>query len=288
MELRFYGFDSPTEMTGADSPRQLLEFALDYLVALDPETGGVFRDRIVPLLGEDGAWGDLAAAFDPTKSVGLTPAAAGLRVETEELICQLSIRRPELVAATGRDAYLQALHHARMARQLLAYHAALARPSTGRVGRLLGIRDQIMADTLRYIAGREQGRGGVLAFGHNAHLQRGQASWQLGGDLQTWWPAGAQLHELLGPRYAVIAAALGVDTVHGLGEPEPTSLEGHLTTSPGPARLIPTHRARSLPADELAALTTRSSTNVAYAPLTAHSLTDFDWLTVLDSCTPQP
>jgi erythromycin esterase-like protein len=28
VKLRFYGFDSPTEMTGTDSPRQLLHFAL--------------------------------------------------------------------------------------------------------------------------------------------------------------------------------------------------------------------------------------------------------------------
>src|SRR3954471_19723872 len=31
VELQFYGFDSPTEMMATDSPRQLLEFVLDYL-----------------------------------------------------------------------------------------------------------------------------------------------------------------------------------------------------------------------------------------------------------------
>src|SRR5215471_7169124 len=31
MKLQFYGFDSPTDVTGTDSPRQTLHFALDYL-----------------------------------------------------------------------------------------------------------------------------------------------------------------------------------------------------------------------------------------------------------------
>ena len=54
-----------------------------------------------------------------------------------------------------------------------------------------------MADTLTYIAGREQGGGKALASAHNSHLQRARAQWQLGPDLQTWWPAGAHLHKLL-------------------------------------------------------------------------------------------
>ena len=51
-----------------------------------------------------------------------------------------------------------------------------------------------MADTLTYIAGREQGGGKVLTSAHNSHLQRARAQWQLGPDLQTWWPAGGALH----------------------------------------------------------------------------------------------
>src|SRR5205085_1665547 len=35
MKIEFYAFDSPTEMTGTDSPRQLLNFVLDYLAAMD-------------------------------------------------------------------------------------------------------------------------------------------------------------------------------------------------------------------------------------------------------------
>ena len=53
--LRFYGFDSPTEMTGADSPRQLLHFALDYLAAMDPAGADARRRRVDPLIGDDAA-----------------------------------------------------------------------------------------------------------------------------------------------------------------------------------------------------------------------------------------
>ena len=35
VKLRFYGFDSPTEMTSSDSPRQVLHFVLDYLASID-------------------------------------------------------------------------------------------------------------------------------------------------------------------------------------------------------------------------------------------------------------
>jgi erythromycin esterase len=45
VELRFYGFDSPTEMTVSDSPRHLLQFALDYLTSMDRAAGREHRQR---------------------------------------------------------------------------------------------------------------------------------------------------------------------------------------------------------------------------------------------------
>lgn len=36
VKLQFYGFDSPTEMTVSDGPRQVLHFALDYLTHPKP------------------------------------------------------------------------------------------------------------------------------------------------------------------------------------------------------------------------------------------------------------
>jgi erythromycin esterase-like protein len=287
VQLRFYGFDSPTEMMFSDSPRQVLHFVLEYLASLDRAAGQERRQRIDLLLGQDAAWENPAAAFDPTEAIGLSPAATALRIETEDLISELRIRRPELVALSDEARYREALHYVAVARQLLNYHAALARTSSNRLAELLGIRDAMMADNLAYIVSRERGRGKVLAFAHNCHLKRGKAAWQLGPDLLGWWPAGAHLQELLGPRYAVIGSAVGVSEANGIGPPEAGTLEARLTAAPGPARFIPTHHGHGLSASAIDALPTRSGStqNASYFALTPQSLTEFDWLAVLDSTT---
>src|SRR5438270_6450477 len=131
-KLQFYGFDSPTDMT-ADSPRQTLHVALDYLSSVDSGSSQEYRNRIDPLLGQDSAWEDPAAALDPTQSIGRSPAATALRIETEELIAELRVRRPELVTKSDESCYLEAVHYAVMARQLLHFHAASAQPSDKRM-----------------------------------------------------------------------------------------------------------------------------------------------------------
>ena len=223
--------------------------------------------------------------MDPTKSVGLSPEATALRIETEDLISELRIRRPELVAKSDESRYLEAVQYASVARQLLNYHAALAGKSSERLVELLGMRDALMADNLAYMVSRERGRGKVLAFAHNSHLQRGKSQWQLGTNLLTWWPAGAHLNEMFGPHYAVIGSAVGVSDANGIGQPEAGTLEARLTAVPGPARFIPTHKGQGLPTSEIAALPTRSGSmkNSTYFALTPQSFTDFDWLAVLDS-----
>jgi len=285
VKLRFYGFDSPTEMMGTDSPRQVLYFALDYLASIDGARAREYRERIDPLLGQDAAWENPAAMTDPTQSIGLSPAATQLRIETKDLISELHMRRPEMVEKSDQDRYLEAVHYATMARQLLNYHATLARQSSDRIVQGLGIRDAMMADNLAYMVSRERGRGKVFAFAHNSHLKRGKSEWQLGPNLLAWWPAGAQLDAMLGPRYAVIGSAVGVSEANGIGQPKAGTLEARLTAMPGPARFIPTHRGQGLPASEVAALPTRSGSmkNQTYFALTPASLTDFDWLAVLDS-----
>lgn len=285
VKLQFYGFDSPTEMTGTDSPRQLLHFVLDYVASIDSASGQERRDRIDPLLGPDSDWENPAAMMDPTKSVGLSPAATALRIETEDLITELSLRRPELVAKSDESRYLEAAQYASVARQFLNYHAALARPSQNRLVELLGIRDLMMADNLAYMVSRERGRGKVLAFAHNSHLKCGKAEWQLGPDLLVWWPAGSHLHAMLGPRYAVIGSAVGVSDAHGIGPPEAGTLESRLTAVGGPARFIPTHKGQGLPTSEIAALSARSGSakNSTYFALTPQCFTDFDCLAVLNS-----
>jgi len=283
-KLQFYGFDSPTEMMFSDSPRQVMHFVLDYLASIDSASGEEQRLRIDQLLGQDSDWENPAAMMDPTKSIGLSPAATALRIETEDLIAQLQMRRPELVAKSDEASYLEAMHYATLARWLLNYHAALAQKSNNRLVQGLGLRDAMMADNLAYAVAHERGRGKVLAFAHNSHLQRKKAEWQLGTDLLTWWPAGAHLHEILGPSYAVIGTALGVSDANGIGQPEAGTLEARLTAGPGPARFIPTHKGQGLPSSEIAALPTRSGSmmNPTYFALTPQSFTDFDWLALLD------
>jgi erythromycin esterase-like protein len=287
VKLRFYGFDSPTEMMSSDSPRQVLHFVLDYLASVAGGSDLPYRQRIDQLLGVDAAWENPAAMLDPAQSVGGSPNATALRLETEELISELHLRRPELLAKSEEERYWEALHYATMARQLLHYHASVAKAASDRVSKLLGMRDALMADNLSYIMRRERSRGKVLVFAHNTHLKRGEAQWQLGGELQSWWPAGAQLDALFGPRYAVIGSAVGQSPDNGIDKPETGTLENVLTTIPGPVRFLPTHRGQGLPASLVAALPTRSGStrNSTYFPLTSQSLTDFDWLVMLDSTT---
>ena len=148
VKLQFYGFDSPTEMYGSDSPRQVLQFVLDYLISVDSSCGQAYRERIDPLLGQDSAWENPAAMMDPAKSVGLSPAANALRIETEDLITELRVRRPEFVAKSDESRYLEAMQYAWVARQLLNYHAVMARQSSDRLVKGLGMRDAMMADNL--------------------------------------------------------------------------------------------------------------------------------------------
>jgi erythromycin esterase-like protein len=281
VKIRFYGFDIPTEGYCIASPGPVLHFVLDYLASIDRDRGPERRERIDSLLGPDSDWENPAGYADPTKWIGLSPAATALRIEVEDLITELRTRRPELVAKSDQERYSEAVHYASVARELLDYHAALARKSAP--GDLMGIRDTLMADNLAYIVGRERGRGKVLAFAHNSHLQRGKAvlPWY------TFWPAGSHLHEMFGPRYAVIGSAVGVSDANGIGQPEADTLEARLTALPESALFIPTHKGEGLPASEMTALPTRSGSkkNMSYLALSAQSFTDFDWLAVFHSTT---
>ena len=286
VKLRFYGFDMPGLTGKMASPRDVLFFATDYLASLDSASGGEHRQRIDTLLGEDSQWENPAIYADPAKAAELAAAIAGLRIATENLLTELRTRRPELLAKTDQDQYLEALQHAQSARELLNFYAGVA--SQAGYAKLLGIRDAAMADDLMAIVARERPRGKVLAFAHNSHLQHGQVEFpQLG----QWWPAGSHLSDMLGARYAVIGTGLSVSEANGIGPPASGSLEALLTapftSSPAGAVLIPTHRGQKLHAAQIAALTTRFSTtkNPSYKPLNAQSFTDFDWLAILDSAT---
>jgi erythromycin esterase len=136
----------------------------------------------------------------------------------------------------------------------------------------------MMADNLTYIAEHEKSRGKLFAFAHNSHLKRGQAVWQWGPNRMAWWPAGAHLSASMGSRYAIVGVAAGTSSKSNLCMPEAGTLEARLLAAPGPARIIPTHRAQSLDVRELPVRTA----NPQYFPLDSQSLTDFDFLAVLD------
>lgn len=284
-KLQFYGFDSPTDMA-ADSPRRMLHVALNYLSSVDGGSSQELRKRIDALLGQDAAWENPAAALDPTQAIGRSPQATALRIETEELISELCVRCPELVAKSDESRYQEAVHYAVMARQLLNYHAALAQTSEKRQAHLLGIRAAMMAENLAYIVSCEQSRGNVLIFAHNSHLKRGKVQWQWGNEAVIWWPVGSHLHTMFGSRYAVIGSAVGESPANGIGQPEIGTLEARLTSVPGPVRFIPTHQGQGLPVEEIAALPLRSGSkkNGSYVEtLGAQSFTNFDWFAVLDT-----
>lgn len=280
-KLHFYGFDIPGLEGGLASPSQTLHFVLDFIASIDSDRGLELREKMDSLIGKDFDWENTDALADPTKAIGLSPSAAALRIATEDLITELRIRRPELVVKSSRDRYLEGLHYAALAQDLLSFHAGVA--AGAGYARLLAIRDVAMADNLVYILGRERARGRVMAFAHNSHLQRGMAAlpWA------RWWPAGSHLHDMLGARYAVIGSALGTLEENGIVQPEPGTLEAMLTAAPANGRFIPTHRGQGLPASEIASLKVRqgSTKNPTYVALTPQSLTDFDLLAVLDRAT---
>jgi len=269
--ISFYGFDAPMEMSGADSPRQMLANVLDLLDRVDESKNDDRRTRITALLGNEADWSNPAAMMDPGKSIGLSPAATQLRIETADLISELLRRRPEVITKTSRQDFQQAMQHASQARLQLDYHSVYAQQSPTRIADLLGIRDAMMAENLMYTIERERGK--VFAFAHNSHLKRGIAEWQLGSHALRWWSAGAHMHHLLGNRYSMIGGGVGAGA-------EPNSLEAIIFSTAGPSRLIPTHLGAGLPVTKIARLQPRSasSMNPTYFPFTANSPTDFDWL----------
>lgn len=292
VKLSFYGFDIPTGTTGIEGPGPTLRFPLAYLASIDKASGEEHKRKVDALLAEIKDWENPAAWADNTKSPGLSAAATSLRIAIEDLITELRTRRPELVVKSSGERYLDALQGALVARQVANMHAALARKTGEPVAGPRGVRDALMADNLMYAVERERGKGKVMAFAHNGHLQRGKSMWPCCGqsfgpnqEVFTWWPAGSQLNAKLGRRYAVVGSGLGVSEANGIGQPEAGSLEALLTKRPGPALFIPTQQGQGLPAAEVAKLPTRTGSmkNLTYTSLVPQSFFDFDYLFVLDS-----
>lgn len=279
-KISFYGFDIPSGKMGIASPGPVLGFVVDYLATMDAARAEAHRQKIQGLLGDDARWENPEVYMDPSKSIALSPEAAALRVETEDLIAEMRSRRPELVAGSSEEAYGEALHYAEVARELLNFHAAMGSRKAGQSPAVvLGTRDASMADNLIYIVNRERDRGKVLVFAHNSHLQRGlavwpgQKYWGTDDDCE-WWPAGAHLAGMLGDGYAVIGSAVGVSAENGIGEPEAGSLEAKLNALGQPEIFLPTK------GGDFRDLKIRSGSvkNPTYVPLNGQVAGNFDWI----------
>lgn len=231
--VRFAGFDGPLEITHAAGPREVLT-AL-FAGAERVPCGAAELDR---LIGDDEKWANPAAMMDPSQSVGRTAEARELRLIADDLASQpTKDERRKLLARTATG--------------LLRYHYWLADTSPDRMAWLLEIRSSMMAGNLLALAERRK----VMAFAHNSHLQREKSSIQWGDQRHEWWSAGAQL----GDDYTFLAMAIGTYRAHGVGVPQPDTLEGRLYALPG-------DRFRADPAD-LKDAPARVSPWFGYAPL---------------------
>jgi erythromycin esterase-like protein len=219
--VRFHGFDAPVEFSGAPSPRRSLAAVIDHL---RPES---VRD-LDTLLGDDTDWTNEAAMFDPAASIGDSERARALRIVADDLASALHRSAPGLQPAD----YADAVAHARTAKGLLRYHAAMASPAPDRVATMFSLRTEMMAENLLAIVAKEQRRGPSLVFAHNVHLQRAQVS----GD--NWWSAGALVALILGERYVFVATDANPNS-------EPGTLQGMLAEATTRRALFPTPALRA-------------------------------------------
>ncbi|MFW3169832.1 erythromycin esterase family protein [Geodermatophilus sp. CPCC 206100] len=237
--LRFAGVDGPLEITGAESPRQALTALHGHLAArVDADLLPCTADTLDRLLGADDRWTEPAAMRDPSRSVGQTPEADRLRLLADDLVALLDAQTPALVATSAPEDRDRARLYARTATGLLRYHHWMADASPGRLARLVGLRDSMMAANLLALAER----GPTLVHAHNGHLQRNQSQMWMGGRPLEWWSAGAIVGTHLGEGYAFLATALGTIGHQGVDVPPPDTLEGLLYALPQERSLVDVRR----------------------------------------------
>ncbi|MGW0488575.1 erythromycin esterase family protein [Streptomyces olivaceus] len=303
-QVRFAGFDGPLEITGAASPRRALIALHDYLAArIGPRLLPCTAEELDRLLGDDGRWTEPDAMLDPTRSVGGSAEAGRLRLLADDLVSLLDEQAPSLLAAgprdgggsrgsggsggsggsredrdggddrdarDSRDAWERARLYGRTATGLLLYHSWMADASEARMGRLLGLRDRMMADNLLALAAR----GPVLVHAHNAHLQRPRSTMRMWQGPVEWWSAGALVSARLGEEYAFLATALGTIRHQEVETPPPDTLEGLLYALPQDRCLVGPGWPATALGDPPPA--TRVSPWFGYAPLDPGHLADVD------------
>ncbi|MFD8745805.1 erythromycin esterase family protein [Streptomyces sp. NPDC059616] len=269
--LRFAGFDGPLEISHAASPRQALTALHGHLAArVDADLLPCTAETLDRLLGADDRWTEPAAMMDPSRSAGQSAEAVRLRLLADDLVALLDAQTPHLIATDSRDDRDRAQLYGRTAIGLLRYHHWMADSSPARLTRLVGLRDQMMAQNLLALAAR----GPVLAHAHNSHLQRGRSTMRMGGAPLEWWGAGALVSARLGEEYAFVATALGTIRHQGVDVPPPDTVEGLLYSLPEDRYVLDAGRL----AAALGGTTpdARVSPWFGYAPLDPAQLADSD------------
>jgi erythromycin esterase-like protein len=233
--VRFYGFDAPTETAAAPSPRRSLHAVTDLL---PPARRPASVADLDALLGDEADWTNPAAMYDPAASIGGSDRARALRIVADDLASALRRAAPGLSPADVDDAEA----HARAALGLLRYHAAMADPGPDRIGTLLSLRAEMMAENLLAIIARERDRGPCLVFAHNSHLLRVPSEMRFGVDDATWWSAGALVARTLGEHYVVVVADANPNS-------DPATLQGVLAAATTRRAVFPAGAVRAaLPA----------------------------------------
>ncbi|REK91899.1 erythromycin esterase family protein [Streptomyces inhibens] len=269
--LRFAGFDGPLEITGAASPRQALTALHGYLSAqVEADLLPCTAETLDRLLGADDPWTNPAAMMDPDRSVGQSAEARELRLLADDLVALLDAQTPHLITATSRDDWYRARLYGRTAIGLLRYHFWMADTSPSRMTRLVGLRDQMMADNLLALAER----GPALVHAHNGHLQRDKSTMWMGDMPVEWWSAGALVNAHLGEGYAFLATALGTIRHQGVDTPPPDTVEGLLYALPDDRYVIDAPRLATALGDTPPA--PRVSPWFGYSPLDPAHLADSD------------
>ncbi len=270
-QVRFAGVDGPLEMHAAASPRQALIALHAHLAArVDADLLPCTAETLDRLLGADDRWTEPAAMRDPSRSVGRTPDARELRLLADDLGALLDAQAPSLVATSSAEDRERMRLCARTAAGLLRYHSAMADPSPGRIARLLGVRDSMMAANLLALADR----GPTLVHAHNGHLQRDESSMRMGDQPVAWWSAGAIVGTRLGEGYAFLATALGTIRHRGVDTPPPDTVEGLLYALPEDRCVVDPRRLAAVLGEGAPAA--RVSPWYGYAPLDPAQVTGTD------------
>ncbi|KAB8168881.1 erythromycin esterase [Streptomyces sp. 3MP-14] len=269
--LRFAGIDGPLEITHAASPRAALTELHRWLAAgVAPHLLPSTEETLDRLLGADERWTEPAAMRDPARSFGRSAEARELRLYADELVALLDERTPELIAASSAEEWERARLYGRTAVGLLRYHHWMADRSPARMTRLVGLRDQLMAQNLLALARR----GPTLVGSHNGHLQRSRSTMRMDDGQVAWWSAGALAGARLGEDYAFLATAIGTLRDRGVEAPPRNTVEGLLHALPGDRSLVDARRLVAALADRPPAA--RVSPWFGYAPLDPAHLSELD------------